>query len=198
MTVSDDQILMLRVKQGEQAAFKELVEKHQLSVLNLCRRFAANREDAEDLAQDVFLRIYQAAPRYEIKASFTTWLYRISLNLCTNYQRRTKLLHFFSINSDSKNDFDSRKKFPDPVASEQPDINFEQAEKQHIVQQAIESLPANQKTVVILYRYQNLSYQEIAEILETSVSAVESRLHRAKLNLKTKLAPLIKKRVIEH
>ncbi len=189
---NEDTILMLRTKDGDQTAFKELVEKHKLSVLNLCLRFTGNKPDAEDLAQDVFMRIYLAAARYEAKAAFTTWLYRIAVNLCLNYQRRKKLLTFFSIDSNHRSEEDHQRKIPDIISSERPDTEFEKKERQQFVQKAIQSLPENQRAVVILYRYQNLSYQEIADTLETSVSAVESRLFRAKINLKKKLMPLLK------
>ena len=159
-------------------------------------RFTGNKPDAEDLSQDVFIRIYQAAPRYEAKAAFTTWMYRIAVNLCLNYQRRKKLLTFFSIDSNNNTDENHQKKIPDIISSERPDTNFEQKERAQFIQQAIQSLPENQRTVVILYRYQNLSYQEIADSLETSISAVESRLFRAKINLKKKLAPLQKEKLV--
>jgi len=191
-----DTTLMFRIKAGDEAAFKELVEKHKLSLLNLCLRFTGNKPDAEDLSQDVFIRIYQAAPRYEAKAAFTTWMYRIAVNLCLNYQRRKKLLTFFSIDSNNNTDENHQKKIPDIISSERPDTNFEQKERAQFIQQAIQSLPENQRTVVILYRYQNLSYQEIADSLETSISAVESRLFRAKINLKKKLAPLQKEKLV--
>ena len=193
---NQDTTLMLRTKDGDQTAFKELVEKHKLSVLNLCLRFSGNKPDAEDLAQDVFMRIYQAAPRYEAKAAFTTWMYRIAVNLCLNYQRRKKILTFFSIDSNYGSEEDHQRKIPDIISSERPDTDFEKKERQQFVQKAIQSLPENQRTVVILHRYQNLSYQEIADTLETSVSAVESRLFRAKLNLKKKLLPLLKDGVL--
>ncbi|OQX96113.1 hypothetical protein B6I21_01905 [candidate division KSB1 bacterium 4572_119] len=187
LMVSEDTKLMLDVKNGDQEAFRELVEKHKLSVLNLCLRFTGNKDEADDLAQDVFMRVYQAAPRYEAKASFTTWLYRITLNLCLNFQRRKKLLTFFSLDQNSNNQYNKSTEIP--ITSDQPDTNFEKQEKQRIIQEAINSLPENQKTVVILYRYQQLSYQEIASVLETSVSAVESRLFRARHNLKKRLEP---------
>lgn len=193
---NQDTILMLRTKDGDQAAFKELVEKHKISVLNLCLRFTGNKPDAEDLSQDVFMRIFQAAPRYEAKAAFTTWMYRIAVNLCLNYQRRKKLLTFFSIDSDNDFKKNHQKKIPDIISSERPDTNFEKKEQSQFIQKAIQSLPENQRTVVILYRYQNLSYQEIAETLETSISAVESRLFRAKINLKKKLTPLQKEKLV--
>jgi len=193
---NQDTTLMLQTKAGDQTAFKELVEKHKLSVLNLCLRFTGNKSDAEDLSQDVFIRIYQAAPRYEAKAAFTTWMYRIAVNLCLNFQRRKKLLTFFSIDSNNTSEKNHQKKIPDIISPERPDTDFEKNERAQFIQLAIQSLPENQRTVVILYRYQNLSYQEIAETLETSISAVESRLFRAKKNLKKKLAPLKNEQMI--
>ena len=193
---NEDTTLMLRTKEGDQAAFKDLVEKHKLSILNLCLRFTGNKPDAEDLSQDVFIRIYEAAPRYEVKAAFTTWMYRIAVNLCLNYQRRKKLLTFFSFDSNNNSEQNHQKKIPDIISSERPDTDFERMERAQFIQDAIQSLPENQRTVVVLYRYQNLSYQEIADTLETSISAVESRLFRAKINLKKKLAPLQKEKIV--
>jgi len=189
---SIDTKLMLRVKAGDQSAFQELVERHKLSVLNLCLRFTGNKTDAEDLSQDVFIRIFQAAPTYEVRAAFTTWVYRITVNLCLNHQRRKKILQFFSLNHKSSPDspFDDRE--PKTPISEHPDREFERKELQQLVQDAIQSLPESQKTVIILHRYQELSYQEIAAVLDTTVSAVESRLHRAKQNLKKRLKYVMK------
>ena len=184
---SIDTKLMLRLSAGDQDAFQELVERHKLSVLNLCLRFTGNKADAEDLAQEVFIRIFQAAPKYEVKAAFTTWVYRIAVNLCLNHQRRKKILHFFSLNHkhSPNSQFDDWQ--PEVPVSEQPDSEFERKELQQLVQQAIQSLPESQKTVIILHRFHELSYQEIAAVLDTTVSAVESRLHRAKQNLKKRL-----------
>lgn len=187
MMESIDTNLMLQLKSGDQHAFQELVERHKLSVLNLCLRFAGNKADAEDLAQEVFIRIFQSAPKYEVKAAFTTWVYRIAVNLCLNHQRRKKIVHFFSLNHKHSSDSQFEDRQPEAPGSEQPDQEFERKELQRLVQDAIQSLPESQKTVIILHRYQELSYQEIAEVLDTTVSAVESRLHRAKQNLKKRL-----------
>ncbi len=189
-----DTNLMLRIKNGDQQAFRELVERYKLSVLNLCLRFTNNKEDAEDLAQDVFIRIFQAAPGYEVKAAFTTWLYRITVNHCLNYQRRKKILHFFPLDHGKDSYHQSQRHLPDFAAKERPDADFEKKEVQKYVQQAIQCLPENQKTVLILYRYHDLSYKEIAEVLDTTVSAVESRLHRAKENLRKKLSFMAEER----
>jgi len=186
-----DTNLMLRLKDGEQDAFREIVERHKLSVINLCLRFTGNRDDAEDLAQEIFIRVYQAAPRYQVTASFTTWLYRITVNLCLNYQRRQKIIQFFSLDHNKNSPDQVKYQIPELTVKEQPDTELEKKEIQYFVQQAIQSLPENQKTAIILYRYHNLSYQEIADVLDTTISAVESRLHRAKENLKKKLKSLV-------
>ena len=184
---NQDTDLMLRIKNGDRDAFRQLVERHKLSVLNLCLRFTGNREDAEDLSQEVFLRIFKAAPNYEVKAAFTTWLYRITMNLCLNYQRRKKVLQFFSLNHNKNSNSPNTDRILQIAGTERPDTEYEKVELRKQVQNAIQSLPENQRTVVILYRYQNLSYKEIAEVLNTTVSAVESRLHRAKENLREQL-----------
>ena len=176
---------------GEQHAFRQIVERNKLSVLNLCLRFTNNREDAEDLAQEVFMRIFEAAPRYKVQASFSTWLYRITVNLCLNHQRRKKIIQFFSLNHKSNSNHYAEYKAPEFTDDDRPDTDLEKRETQHIVQNAIQSLPENQKVVTILHRYHDLSYKEIADILDTTVSSVESRLHRAKQNLKKRLAVLI-------
>lgn len=184
---------MLQIKNGDQQAFRQLVDRHKLSVLNLCLRFTNNKEDAEDLAQDVFIRVFQAAAKYKVKAAFTTWLYRITVNHCLNYQRRKKILRFFSLDHSKNSYHPHHPPGTDFAAQERPDADFERKEIQHLVQQAIQTLPENQKTVLILYRYHDLSYKEIAEALDTTVSAVESRLHRAKENLRKKLKFMVEK-----
>lgn len=184
---NSDTNLMLLIKNGDQQAFRELVERHKLSVLNLCLRFVGNKQDAEDLAQEAFIRVFQAAPNYEVKAAFTTWLYRITVNLCLNHQRRKKILHFFSLDQGKNSQHQASYGVHDFADQQRPDADFERKELQQIVHQAILSLPENQQSVLILHRYHDLSYKEIADVLATTVSAVESRLHRAKENLKKKL-----------
>jgi RNA polymerase sigma-70 factor (ECF subfamily) len=178
---------MLRFKNGDQTAFQELVDRHKLTVLNMCLRFTGNKDDADDLAQEVFIRVCQAAPNYEVKAAFTTWLYRITVNLCLNYQRRKKILQFFSLNHSKAIEDQIEHRAHWLEIHDRPDTALERKELQNLVQGSIQSLPENQKTALILHCYQNLSYQEIADVLKTTVSAVESRLHRAKENLRKRL-----------
>jgi RNA polymerase sigma-70 factor (ECF subfamily) len=176
--------LMARVAQGDKCAFEVLVKRHQGAVLNIIYRFVGDRHKAEDLAQEVFLRIWQAAGRYKPTAKFTTWMYRITSNLCLNKlksARRWELI-LFSPGGKSWSPEDS---YPDQHAYEgqTPEDLLVAADTKRQVTSALQRLPANQRLAIILKRYDNLSYKEIARILGCTVSAVDSLLVRAKRNL---------------
>ena len=180
--------LMARIAKGDTDAFEILVNRHQTSVLNLIYRFIGDRTQAKDLAQEVFLRVWQAAKSYEPKAKFTTWIYCITANLCLNElksARRKKLFQF--LRSDADNEIHGEKDFPD--GSPSPEDLLLAKERSHQITKALQSLPKNQRMAVILKRYDDLSYEEIARVMGCSVPAVESLLVRAKRTLKEKLAP---------
>jgi len=183
----DDAKLMLRVKEGDEEAFRQIVKQYQKTILDLCFRYVGNPEDAEEVTQDVFINLHKAAGSYEPKAKLSTYLYRIAVNLSLNRIRDRKWKRFVPL------EFLRRGEENRPVSSEirEPDSLLEQKEKQQAVRNAIDSLPTNQRTAVILKRFQGLSYEEIAEVMNCSVSAVEARLHRAKQALQKKLRPLV-------
>jgi RNA polymerase sigma-70 factor (ECF subfamily) len=181
--------LMARVAEGDRCAFEALVERHQGAVLNLIHRFVGDRQKAEDLAQEVFIRVWQAAGRYKPVAKFDTWIYRITANLCVNELksvRRRKLFFFSSLRARGENPeenyFEQHAKWP-----QSPEELLITAETKRQVSSALHSLPVNQRLAVILKRYDDLSYEEIAQILGCTVSAVDSLLVRAKRNLQKKL-----------
>ncbi|MFC1569003.1 RNA polymerase sigma factor [bacterium] len=179
--------LMERVKAGDESAFKMLVERHHQSIYNLCYRYVGKREDAEEVAQDVFIRLYRSANTYQPSAKLTTFLYRIAVNLSLNRirdRRRKRWMSLENLREEKGVEFEGSSR-------DHPDFSIELKEKQTQVRQAIDSLPENQRTAVILHRFQELSYEEIAEVMSCSISAVEARLHRAKLSLKKKLKYLI-------
>jgi len=181
--ISDEE-LMAETAQGDEHAFELLVERHQSRMLNLIYRFVGNRTQARDLAQEVFIRVWQAASRYKPRAKFTTWIYRISANLCLNELKssaRKKL--FFSESLVEEGRTPNEESNVSPSAE---DILLAE-ERSRQISHALRSLPENQRMALILKRYENLSYHEIAKIMECSVSAVESLLVRAKGNLKEKL-----------
>ena len=183
-----DTDLMMRVKSGDKRAFKSIVETYQRRVVNVAYRFLGNREDAEEVAQETFLRLYLSAKSYQPKAELFTYLYTIATRLALNRLRKRKRLRWFSLDQLQEDTADGPgREFPSDPA-DQPDLSSEQTEREAMVRRALDTLPAAQKTAVVLSRYEGLSYKQIAEVMETSVSAVESKLHRAKQTLKKKLS----------
>ncbi len=178
--------LMARIAEGDQEAFEILVNRHQTSILNLVYRFIGDRTQAKDLAQEVFLKVWQSAEAYEPKAKFTTWIYRIAANLCFNELKSARRRKWFSFNW---SDEDDRHTPEETLADSGPsaeDVLLER-ERSRQISNALQNLPENQRMAVILRRYDDLSYQEIGLIIGCSVSAVESLLVRAKRTLQEKL-----------
>jgi RNA polymerase sigma-70 factor (ECF subfamily) len=178
--------LMARIAEGDQDVFEVLVDRHQTSILNLIYRFVGDRTQAKDLAQEVFIRVWQAAGSYQPKAKFTTWIYRITANLCFNElksARRRKLFQFLQFGEDQENTIEEVL----VDASPSPEDLLLSREQSRRISDALQSLPDNQRLALILKRYDDLSYQEIAKVIGCSVSAVESLLVRAKRTLQEKL-----------
>jgi RNA polymerase sigma-70 factor (ECF subfamily) len=178
--------LMAMIAEGDQDAFEVLVNRHQASVLNLIYRFIGDRTQAKDLAQEVFIRVWQAAKTYKPEAKFTTWLYRITANLCFNElksARRRKWFQFHRSNEDNERSIEETFTDDSPTAE---DLLLEK-ERNRQISDALQSLPDNQRMALVLKRYDDLSYAEISQIIGCSVSAVESLLVRAKRTLQEKL-----------
>jgi len=177
--------LMARIAKGDNDAFETLVNRHQTSILNLIYRFIGDRTQAKDLAQEVFIRVWRAAKTYKPDAKFTTWLYRITANLCFNElksARRRRWFQFRRSNEDNEGSIEETFSDGSPTAE---DLLLEK-ERSRQISDALQSLPDNQRMALVLRRYDDLSYEEIARILNCSVSAVESLLVRAKRTLQEK------------
>lgn len=174
-----DVALMLRFQKGDERAFDELVRRHTRGVLNLVWRYVGEAARAEDAAQEVFVKVYRARRKYEPKAKFSTWLYRIAVNHCINEIRSRKSRPV--VTTPAQN-------LAEEPAGEHPDSHLSRREMQEIVKAAVDALPENQRMAVILARYEEMSYDEIAETMDLSLEAVKSVLHRAKENLKQSLA----------
>jgi RNA polymerase sigma-70 factor (ECF subfamily) len=178
--------LLARVAAGDETAFQILVNRHQTPVLNLIYRFLGDRQKSEDLAQETFLQVWRAAKTYQGRSKFTTWLYRIGVNLCLNEikaARRRSWLQFFRNLPDSKGPED--KSLSD--AAPNPEDLLLAHERSRQISDALQSLPENQRIALILKRYEDLSYEEISTVLGCSIPAVESLLVRAKRSLQKKL-----------
>ncbi len=176
---------MKRVKEGDMEAFRELIEAHQQRVIGTVTKMLGDQSDGEDIAQQVFVRVWKSAHRYEPTAKFTTWLYKITRNLVFNELRRRKRAPAQSLDTSDLPDHeplqtaDLREKAPDKAMLE--------TEMQDAIQAAIDSLPETQRMAIVLRRYDEFSYEEIGEILKLSVPAVKSVIFRARIELKEKL-----------
>ena len=203
--IDADVDLMLKFQAGDVSAFEQLMRKHQKSVINTIYRFIGNRADVEELAQEVFLKVYNSAPKYKPKAKFSTWLYKIVTNLCLNELRRKRLetVSLMEGVSQASHADDLAEEIPplskggkrgDFIDAGQilPDIALERKELVLRVKKAVKSLPEKQRIALILREYDGLSYKEIAEVIGCSVASVQSRLQRAKATLKEKLAFYVK------
>jgi len=188
-----DAQLMLRFTRGDESCFIELVKSHKQRVFAFAYRFLGNAADAEDAAQEVFIKVYNAREKYAVKAKFTTWLFVITRNTCMNYlARRNKSSMVLSLDSEPDDREDSAALQVADIKDRPPMESILNDELSAAVKKALDSLPENQKTAVLLSRYEELSYEAIAEIMGCSVKAVKSLLHRAKTGLKGKLAGFLK------
>jgi RNA polymerase sigma-70 factor (ECF subfamily) len=186
--LEQDAQLMLRVKEGDSCSFELLLEKYRRPVINYLYRMVQNQAIAEELAQEVFLRVYRARDRYEPTAKFTTWLYRISTHLALNSlrDRRPERYHM-SLDGDEQNG-QRPLDLPDQRTNREDDLVA--SDRLEAVRRAIASLPEKQRAAVIMHKYQELDYTHIAGALGCSVSAVKSLLFRAYETLRGKLLPL--------
>jgi RNA polymerase sigma-70 factor (ECF subfamily) len=166
--------------------FKSLVAEHQEMVINTCYRFVFNREDAEDLAQDVFVEVFRSLEQFREEAKLSTWIYRIAVTKSLDHLRRLKRKKRFSSLKRIIGVADPAEDIAAPF-TDNPAETLAGSERARILQDALNSLPDSQKTAFLLSKQEGYSNQEIADILKTSVSAVESLVHRAKKNLHDKL-----------
>lgn len=182
--------LMLRVVRDDREAFRELVERYQSRVVSLAMRYLGSAADAEDVAQGVFLRVYRARESYQPTARFSTWIHRITVNASLNHLRsrkaRRKVGSEMPVSREGATPADALPS--DEIAAHE---RLEQAELARVLRRIVDGLPDRQRTALLLNKYQDLSYQEIADTMELSVSAVKSLLTRARVNVKEKLVPYL-------
>ncbi len=186
ISVMEDTELIKAVKAGETGAFQTLVEQYQDRVINTCYGFVRDREDAKDIAQEVFIEIYQSLEKFREEAKLSTWIYRISVTKSLDFLRRKNRKKRMGQFKKLFNIDDVAERIEQPSGNN-PDKNMEARERAQILQQAMDRLPENQKIAITLSKYEGFSNKEISEIMNTSVSSVESLIHRAKVNLKKKL-----------
>lgn len=177
--------LMLRTKSGDDGAFSELMRRHYKGVVNYIYRFTNLRDNSEDLAQEVFLRIYRSAGQYRPEAKFSTWLYKIATNVSLTYVTKK------SNNNVSLDEIDDG-----GDATGNPDLDIAddiiyRKEMMNVIFEAMESLPEREKVAIMLCKYEGLSYEEVAQVLECTVGAVKAYVHRGRMKLIERLKPYL-------
>jgi len=189
MTERSDVDLMLAVRAGDDGAFAELADRHRNAIVNLTYRYLGNRADAEDLAQEVFLKVHRARKRYEPRAKFTTWLYRVAVNACLNEVRNRKhrpthaALSFGGAEETS---------LPADPRSENPAAAAEREELRRQVRLALDELPERQRLAILLNKFHGQSYEELAQAFGMTIPAVKSLLVRARENVRRRIEPYLK------
>src|SRR5438128_5642990 len=185
---AEDVRLMRLVSQGDTSAFEKLIERHQALVAGTVARMLSSNSDVEDIAQQVFIRVWKSARRYVPRAKFTTWLLKITRNLVFNEMRRTKRHVHVPMQTEPQGD-------DLPIKDEtvqSPAESLLEQELQQAIEDAIIELPETQRMALILRRYEGRSYEEIGDILDLSVPAVKSVLFRARTELRARLASYLK------
>ena len=175
---------MRLVSRGDTSAFEELIERHQALVAGTVARMLSSNSDVEDIAQQVFIRVWKSARRYVPRAKFTTWLLKITRNLVFNELRRTKRHAHVPLQSEPGAE--------DPPLKDEtnlaPDTSLLESELQRTIEEAILQLPETQRLALVLRRYEQMSYEQIAEVLDLSVPAVKSILFRGRSELRSRLS----------
>jgi len=178
-TRSSDKELMERFLRGEVEGFNLLVKNYKIRLFSLLYRLVGNREEAEDILQETFLRVYRQKESYDFNYSFSTWIYTIALNLCRNLYKRKKKVRFLGM--------DSLVNHPDPNSENHGNRN----RLSSILEGAISSLPFKYRTVFLLRDVDQLSYEEVASTLSLPLGTVKSRVNRARRILQKKLKPMM-------
>lgn len=184
-----DEALMEALAGGDHRAFEELLSRYETPVLTFCYAFMRHRDAAEDMAQETFLRVFRNARHYKPIAKFTTWLYKIAANLCINELKKRDLRKAVSLDDPAGPDPDGSR-IVGRIASSQgpaPLTEAERREAQALIDKAIQHLPDDQRTTLVMVEYHHMAYQDIAEILGVTVSAIKMRVKRARETLREAL-----------
>ena len=180
---------MLKFKAGDQGAFRQLFDRHKGRMIQYCYRFCKDQAVAEELTQEIFIRVYKAAPRYRPKARFRTWLFTIAVNVCLNEIRRSDYRQQFeSLSGPSEDRGDEPRKRLSLANNHRPDEDVVRAEKEQLVLDAIAKLPPDQRAALLLRVEEEFSYREIGQQIGCSESQVKTLIYRGRQKLKQSLA----------
>ncbi len=190
--IDPDAQLMVAFQQGDDAAFEQLLDKYHRPIVNFIYKFVNSIAEAEELAQEVFLRIHRARNQYEPRAKFAAWIYRIATNVSLKESGRKRRMRFWNKNHNSGKD---QAAVVEDLRDPKPDAErrLMTMELGQVVRHAIRSLPRNERLAVVLRRYEELSYREIAEVMDCTEAAIKTYIHRGKLHLRARILPYLEK-----
>ncbi len=191
-TVVDDFSLIKAIQSGDHQAFESLIRRYQRQVANLIYVTMGNHDDVDDIAQEVFIRVYRSLPRFKFDASFFSWIYRITMNLCIDEIRKRKIRKVLSLDFLTEDALEKSRKNKDHVM---PSDSILADERRQMVQSALQRLKPEHRDILVLREYKDLGYSEIAEALNISLEAVKSRIFRARWELKNLLSEYFEERI---
>ncbi len=193
MALTDEQHLIAKLQKRDCRAFEALVMRFQAQIINFTYRMLGNREEAQDLAQEVFVSVFKNIDNFRGESSLATWIYRIATNHCKNRKKYLGRRYCEqSINTENNNTENSSKEPQISVEVSRPDDLLEGFETEQKIQQAIAELDEEQRAILVLRDIQSIPYEDISEITGLPLGTVKSRLHRARMILKDKLAPYLR------
>jgi RNA polymerase sigma-70 factor, ECF subfamily len=186
---AEEAALIRRARDGDSSAMNSLVERHYKQAYNLAYHLSGNYDEASDIAQEAFIRVFHSLANFRGDANFSTWLYRIVTNVFLDERKKQKVRAHSSLEEYLElEDNTVTRQIEDPAPG--PEQLVEQSERNTVVGDAVRALPEIQRAMIAMYHFQSLSYEEIAEILNLPIGTVKSRLNRARLALKNKLEPV--------
>jgi RNA polymerase sigma-70 factor (ECF subfamily) len=184
----DDRELIDRIAQKDEKSFRELFDRYQERVFNLAYRYTGSYHDAEEITQDVFLKVYKGAAKFRHGSHLNTWLYRITINTAMNFKMKKRIA---TESLDEITEPGALKEEPAAAGAQNPEEIYKRKKKEESIRAALDSLPSNQRAAFVLAQYEGMTYAEISKVLFVSVSAVESLIYRARQSLIVKLRPLV-------
>jgi RNA polymerase sigma-70 factor (ECF subfamily) len=185
-SVQDDALVISQARRGEEQAFAELLHRYRAPVFNLCLRMLKNRDDAEDLAQDVFIKVFGMLDRYDERYAFRSWLFKIASNQCIDFIRknRVKLLSLDEPLAYKGEEIERQFPADGPTPAER----LEEKELGVVLREVTDELPPHYRSMIVLRHQEHLSYEEIAQLMELPLGTVKARIHRARAMMKEKLS----------
>jgi RNA polymerase sigma-70 factor (ECF subfamily) len=183
--MQEDNAIIAEIRAGDKEVYRQLVERYQQRVFQTCMGFVHNEDDAADLSQDIFIRAYEKLSSFKGEALFSTWLYRMTSNMAINFIRKRKLRSYFQRMDDDRTSVEIK-------SGESADAHVLRTEQKKLLKKALEKLTTSQHKAFVLSYYQDLSNQELADVMGLSLKAAESLLYRSRLRMQTTLKQLVK------